>query len=436
MSVDMWKESRSEGLHSSYLNKKEERGRRYFLSLGAGLNQSSLINAARGMGYAVIAVDQDLNAPGFAQADMQIQCSILEPRRIIRLLQENITGGNVVGVGCRSFGRAQISASLIARYFGLPSTPPSHLKIFQNKLQLKQCLRQGGIPIPQIYRCSSEQVRRRLVNYGKPIVARPVDGHAKQGVRLLKDQKDIEHFFKSELERLDQYLVEPYIRGREITVMAIVSKGRCYTISITEKFVRQEPPLFAEERHVYPARISEYLRRRIPDQMQNICDVTNLENGPLVAEFIIPEKASPNGQLLYLVECHPEIGGEFLADQLVPAVYNFNYFQALICINTGLPFTKLENIEEQQLDSSVIIRYIPQKQEGVLRHLAFPASLEQEKRLIFASLLKKAGDRVSLSSGNSDRLAVFGMQAPLRKAAELSRRVEEIAAAMQVEYLR
>ncbi|MCB1320665.1 MAG: hypothetical protein KDK34_10455, partial [Leptospiraceae bacterium] len=158
---------------------------RYFLSLGAGQHQLSLIQAARDLGLRVIAVDRNLGAPGFRYADLQLQCSILRPRRIIRMLGENMTDGRIVGVGCRSFGRANVAAALVARHFRTPGPTLAHLKHFRDKRANKLLLQKAGVSMPRIFTWDSNAGRLALSRARPPLIVRPAVGHGKVGLQLL-----------------------------------------------------------------------------------------------------------------------------------------------------------------------------------------------------------------------------------------------------------
>ena len=54
--------------------------------LGAGKSQVPVINAAKNLGYSVIAVDIDADAPGFNSADVAFNFSTHDPDSIINAL--------------------------------------------------------------------------------------------------------------------------------------------------------------------------------------------------------------------------------------------------------------------------------------------------------------------------------------------------------------
>ena len=480
----------------------------YYLSLGAGHQQIPLIQAARRQGFTVIACDRQLNAPGLTQADIQIQCSILKPRDIIRLLHENVLDGEVMGVGCRSHGEALRSAMMIAKYFSVPHTEPRKLKIFQNKCQLKKLLVKHGVPmiesaLPTQESANSRECWEKLAqsvcsatqanhaNGNAPLVVRPVDSFAKQGVEILQSYSEVMDFYLANETKISSYLVEPYVAGSEITVLGTVSNGICEVLCITDKEVLQAQPWFVEICHSYPSSISNFLCRQVPHWMQKICTATGLANGPIVAEFLIPDTILAGMSPLYLVECQPEVGGEYLADELLPKVKRIDYFERLVEISSkpilGLRKTaknyqkswrhseerpedrpqsqsqsqsketvSLGSVHQEgrgnlasQLEGSMLeeeweaqprrrfmIRYIHQTQDGVLRDLVYPKKKLNSENPYYAfhKNIKPMLSSVSLQRRNLDRVFVFGMSSPIKESAFLREHVEGIANEIQIVY--
>ena len=175
----------------------------YFLSLGAGHNQVNLIKAASQLGYKVIAVDRDTKAPGFGEASLHMYCSVLQPKKILNNLQNNLSiNGELMGVGCRSFGRANYSAALIAKRLALPGPEPQRLNVYQDKAKLKKLMLRLEIPTAPSY-VLSKGMKKSGQNQTKwqehlPLIVRPITGHAKQGVQLLDRMEEFQHFINKQ----------------------------------------------------------------------------------------------------------------------------------------------------------------------------------------------------------------------------------------------
>ena len=416
---------------------ESDAARRYFLSLGAGTHQVPLIDAARRLGFPVVAVDRNLKAPGFDAAAIQLQCSTFRPRRILEMLGENMTPVPSAGVGCRSFGRAGMTAAILSHALGTPGNDLKVLRRFQNKRRLKALLAAHGVPMPVAYAFATLDERDALRKARGPLLVRPAIGHGKLGLRLLETEIDRKRFLQIHLRDNGRLLIEAIVPGQEVTVLGVVQDGRYAPVCLSDKIVSPAPPLFIELGHDFPASVSGTERARIDLIMQTIVTATGLRCGPIVAEFILSADApetnredaqatAPRDRTPLLVECAPEIGGEYLADVLLPAAVGrvpdenganplhdlyHDYFEELVRLYTGGVFRTQKFFETLAHPTrQVVIRFVPQ-QAGVIQSLALPAALEGHHGFLFERLLKQPGQRTEISGGNLDRLAVFALSA-------------------------
>ncbi|HNH09297.1 MAG TPA: biotin carboxylase, partial [Leptospiraceae bacterium] len=120
----------------------------YFISIGGGENQLPLIRAVKDSGYRLIIADRNPKAPGFKEADIKIMESVTEYRRIYNYILKTLLDAPIVGIGCRSFGRASVSAAYLADKLRLNGNTVNSVKFFQNKFQYKKYLQTKGIPVP------------------------------------------------------------------------------------------------------------------------------------------------------------------------------------------------------------------------------------------------------------------------------------------------
>jgi len=403
----------------------------YFISLGAGHHQLPLIRAARELGLGVIAVDRNLKAPGFELANIHLQCNVLRPGRILQLIRENLTHGEIAGVGCRSYGIVNYSAAILARSLGTPGLTRENVRAFRDKKELKKRLGMYDIPVPVSYDLESKQDRKKLPD-ALPLIARPAMGHGKQGISILRTEEELESFLDGAENHENRILVEDLLDGREITVIGLVRNGKFFAAAVSDKITSKEPPMFAEVMHRFPARLSPKTRKKILSCMQKIAGATGIKNGPLVAEFLLV--GTDTNEEFFLVECAPEAGGEYIADFMVPAVTGKNFFQEAVRLYIGLnDHEDLFPLPEEKDSSRVVIRYIIQK-DGKLTNLKFPERLYSHPGLIFAKHLKHPGEKTSVSLGNLDRLAVFILKGSMEQAFSLDIDVENIVRDTVVEY--
>jgi hypothetical protein len=254
-----------------------------FVSLGAGAHQIPLIEAARAMGYMVVAVDKNLDAPGFEYAHERIQRSILRPASIRRRLEA--IAGDPVAIVARSYGKALISSAALSDHLGLQGPGVQAVRFFQNKSAYKSILEDAGILVPRRFEAS--QIAR--IKKDIRLIARPVSGHGKLGIEILETRKDRTRFAGKETEG---WLIEELVSGTEVTVLGASHRGSYRTLLLTSKRISQSPPHFAEIMHRYPALISPQTKEKIDQICAKIVEVSGLRTSPLVSEFIVTEEES------------------------------------------------------------------------------------------------------------------------------------------------
>jgi biotin carboxylase len=368
----------------------------YILSLGAGKNQIPFLEACNRAGFRTIAVDKDPKAPGFSISDLKVIESITEYRKIYAILLRTLLDSPILGVGCRSFGKATMAASYLAEKLGLLSSPLEVIKKFYHKYNLKELLSQNNVPIPKQFILNSKKKDFDLLGLKYPLIAKPVRGESKQGIFLIHSSKELLSWKKKFKE---EYAFEEFITGKEFTVLGFAQNGKFHLISVSDKVTTDYPP-FLEIAHVLPCSQPDIIGE-IRFQCQRIVSVTGLVNSPLVAEFKMDSKKN-----IFLIEVVPEIGGEFLADWIIPKHYEYNYFDDYVRLITGQDL-KLFNKNKKQKHETWI-RYLASP-PGKYRILEYKNIDSPEKIDIFYDrIFYPEGMEIDTASGNSSRMRVFG----------------------------
>lgn len=305
----------------------------FFISIGAGKNQCPLIQTAIANGMKIIAVDKNDQAPGFEFASIKIIESVTEFRKIHNTLSSFPLTYSILGIGARSFGPAVYTTAFIAERLGLKYFTGASVKTFQNKLNLKENLYNEGIRVPQSYRWRTKlELKETLSAISYPCIIKPSGQHAKIGIEMLKDQGELNQKLSS-IKDDASWLLEEYIIGDEITVSGFVDNGKFILVAISDKITSSEPP-FIELSHRLPSSYN-FLSGEIIVICQNIILATGLTYGPIIAEFKIDKQND-----IFLIEFMPEIGGEYLAEHLIPVHFSYNYLENLINLLTGKEFQR------------------------------------------------------------------------------------------------
>lgn len=366
---------------------------RYFVSIGAGINQLPLIDHAKNLGFNIIGVDFNPTASGFIKCDLKIVESIENYNDIYIKLSEQLFEGTIKGIMTRSFGKAVITASFLNEKFRIPFIPFNRSMDFVIKKRMKEIFIKNGILTPGLYTFSSRTRIERTGTDVFPLIKKPVVGHGKTGIKIIADHNDLKHSLPVKGEK-EQFLYEKYIEGDEIIAVGIVHNKKYYIIDITDK-VKTPYPSFVDIMHISP---SKYLNKidEISDVGQAVAESFEITTSPLIMEIIIDN----NGRL-YLIEAVPEFGGEFLSDILVPLRTGYNMINQSILSTTGSDF-KIPSGKQKR--GAVVVKYIIEKNGGLLSFN--PNGPLQFKSTIYSRIFKEIGSEVKKPETNHDRVGV------------------------------
>jgi len=378
----------------------------FFISIGAGSNQIPLIHEAKVSGFSVIGIDRDPAAPGLMLCDIRIHESIEEYYSIYQKLKALIDIEDIKGVLSRSFGPAIKTVSFIAEQCDISMIPFDRTDDFIDKSKMKMNIQEIGVPTPD-YRVVDGLSVQAIEHDLLPCVIKPVTGHAKRGVQLLRNRSELEQCIPSP-QAGERFLVERFLEGDEIIAIGIIHRKRYHLIGITDK-IKTPPPYFVDIMHITPSRY-DHLKEPIRVLGQRICEGFEISASPLIMELIVDHHDN-----LSLIEAVPEFGGEFLSDTLIPAATGYNFFGEMVNAATGLPFTP----PKAKVRRAVAVRYITGERGTLASYTPPPAG---EKGILLSKMLKPLGAQTDRPVSNHDRIGVIITSA--RSRARALRRAE------------
>ena len=372
----------------------------YYLSLGTGVHQLPLIEAARKLGLKVIGVDQNSDSPGMLLCDLKIQESIFNYRKIHYKINSLLFDGEIIGGYAASFGKALLSWSYLAEKFRLSGIPRPMMERLLDKYEVRKMLDDVMQRCPDFhqpaYTAGRFGINKKYLDGFKlnvPFIVKPRSGWGKNNVMEVVDQKNLRSLFYSKNiaeKKINpaSLIIEEKISGDEITVTGFVQNFRFVLICISDKITSVDAP-FIELEHRYPSK-HHTLSSLINSIHQEIIQTLQISDTPIVSEWKIV-----NNQL-YLIEISTQIPGEFLASFLIPGALSYDYYENLVKLTLG------RNIDRPPIESKTkpgIIKYFSGK-------LGDNEISQIKKNADFFNILNE-NPRVP-PEGNRDRYAVAG----------------------------
>jgi biotin carboxylase len=364
---------------------------KYFVSIGAGLNQIPLIDEAKKLGFNVIGVDASVSAQGFIKCDLKIQESIENHEAIYTKLRELLVDGEITCNMTKSFGSAIRTTSYINEKFKIPYLPFEKSEYFINKRLMKKALIENSIETPPLLGISAKTSPDRLPDSMFPMIIKPVSGHAKINVMLINNLNDFKRAI-SKLISFDENIFERYIEGDEIIAIGIIHNRRYHLIDISDK-VLSRPPFFIDMMHTTPSKYAD-LSEKISSIGQKVTHAFGIVNSPLIMEFRIDSDKKP-----MLIEAVPEFGGEFLSDIMLP-IRGYNIISESIKSMTGGDF----KAPIQPTKQCVAVRYI-ESSSGTLSSFN-PEGPLSVPGIVYSRIFKEIGSETRKPMTNLDRIGV------------------------------
>lgn len=304
------------------------------ICLAAGKSQLIVIKKAKELGFVVLAIDCNPDAPGFSLSDERIVLSTYEAKPIIRQLHTLEDRYQLSGVVNRSSGIPVVTASEICQEFALPGIPPASARIIIDKSQLMKVCTMHGIAAPTCQSASSlAEVDRSCLRF--PCVVKPaLSIVGKSGVRIVQDANALSAAFTAAKAVAMNSIVniEELMQGRDVSLISVVQRGQLYPITLLDELNMTDSKGnikgtgFAVP-SIFSGQPEEAL---IIDLGRQIVDSFKLNTTAFNMSCRCESGGTPR-----LVEIHLDLGGDLVLDALLPESTSFDVLSFAILSLAG-----------------------------------------------------------------------------------------------------
>lgn len=295
------------------------------ISLGAGVSQLPLIERAKNAGYSVIAIDRDETAVGFSKADERVLVSTHDTDRVLEAVRSLQSRYHFDGVVARVGERALYTAAAVAQMLHLPGLTEGVVRLATEKSALREWCAAHQIRAPKGVRLTSRGTSVPL-DLAYPMVVKPdMTINGKEGITVVKSRDDVSDAISAASSASDNGLIEieEYITGSDVSCLFVVSAGDAKVVTYWDELVDVEKSGLIRGRGVsVPTKAPEPAQQRMENVAAAIAAAFPVAHALLIASFRIGQDTNP-----YLIELHADLGGDGIADMLLPqANPEFDYF--------------------------------------------------------------------------------------------------------------
>lgn len=364
------------------------------LVLAAGLLQVPVIKKAREMGYYVIAVDDDPNAPGMALADKAIvPGGLMNEEKLVTIAKEEQIDGVIhpcSEVAMNVMGRIndELKLSGISKEMAIRAT---------NKHLMREAFDKHGAPSPKSIFTKDEEDAWQIFydQFTTNAILKPSRNSGSRGIA--KVEKGITKGAFVELYRraLDEsrdhsVLIEQFIEGPEFSVEAIVWQGVPHVLAVTDKKTT-EAPYFVELGHNQPSVYPEEIQQKLKDGAIAGIKALGLSNCATHCELKVQDGEA------YLMEIGARMGGDFISTELTHLSSGIDMVAATINVVLGIE----PNLTPSEPKHGVCIRYFTPN-AGILQSIEGVEALE-DAYVYDAEIYKQIGDVIPEVRSSLDR---------------------------------
>jgi len=302
--------------------------------IGAGKWQVIVIRKAKELGLAVIAVDRDPDAPGFALSDERLVLSTQDAGPIINRVSELRARYQLVGVVNRSSGIPVVTAAKTAQAYGLPGVPCDSARTIVDKAKFQKACAAKGLHMA-LRQSVSTLAKLRPSHVTFPCVLKPAMSMVgKSGVRIVTNAASLaDAFAAAQAASVNGVVnVEEFVSGRDVSLVAFVARGRLYALTLLDELnVSCDPGFVKGVGFAVPSLFTGYPEEsHIIDLACQIVKDFGLDTTP----FMLSCRCAFGG-LPTPIELHLDLGGDLILDALLPASSSLDVLEFAINLQIG-----------------------------------------------------------------------------------------------------
>jgi biotin carboxylase len=311
--------------------------------LGAGIMQIPGIRLARASGWRVIVADGNKEAVGRTLADHFEVVDLKDREGLLDLARRchERYGLNGVFTAGTDFSS---SVAWVAERMGLPGIPFQTAMRATDKCLMREAFREARVPSPR-FACLAGPVDPTSIldNLDFPLVVKPVDNMGARGVRKVVSRESLVEACRSalSLSRSSRVIIEEFMEGPELSLDAVVYKGRVAVCGDADRHIFF-PPNFVEMGHTMPTCLDAATRERVEMVFEAGIHALGIENGAAKGDI----KLTPLGPMVG--EIAARLSGGYMSGWTFPLSSGVEVTQAAMNIAVGLPpgdlSPKLKNV--------------------------------------------------------------------------------------------
>ena len=390
------------------------KAQRAILFVGAGLETRPGIQRALDMGLHVVVSDANPDAPGVAMAHDFLRASTYDlADSVARALAFHTTVRPLSGV--LSVGTdVPMTVAAVAEALALPCISPASARLAADKLAMKACFADQGVPIPWFTAVSdAAQLADLVARNGLPLVLKPVDSRGARGVLRLAASTNLGWAFDVARSHspTGRVMLERYMDGPQVSTESLMVNGRAYTPGFSDRnyeYLDRFAPHIIENGGDLPSHLPAEQQAAITAVVEAGALAMGITNGVVKGDMVLHDGRP------YVIELAARLSGGYFCTHEIPLNTGVDFVGAAIrqCLGEQLSPSDLA----PSMNQGVAQRYIF-PEPGVVRAISVPAWIAHDPNIAMCEIRTSVGAVVSQAEHHPARAGVVIATGPDRASA-------------------
>lgn len=285
--------------------------------LGAGTECIDNIRHAKELGYKVIVLDYNPDAPGIPLADEYLPLNPYDAEESASGIAKWLKAGNSAdGVICVALD-APHTVAAIEQTLGKVHLSKESARLATDKVAMKERLSSAGIAVPffkEIFQ--APEIPAYLSKY-KKLVIKPVDSRGSRGVLMLDEKSDLVKAFayaraNSPSERV---MIEEFLDGQQISSEGLIVNGIGYIPGLSDRnyeYLERYAPHIIENGGDLPSHLPPEAITELKEVTGRAASALGIMDGPVKGDLIWHNNEA------YVIEIAARHSGGYLATHELP----------------------------------------------------------------------------------------------------------------------
>lgn len=259
--------------------------RRCLLVVGAGWDQTPIIQEAARQGMFVIAVDMNPSAPGFAFAHAHHAISTRDTDRILDLARR----ARVDGVAYMISESPVLAVHHVTASLGLPGPSKKSALATSDKVEMRRLFDDAGLPTVRYGHAATLDEAIAAARFvGFPSVMKSSDVGGQLGLARLEGLEDVRRAFGDAAGQSvsGNVIIEEWLDGEECNVVAVILDGELRRLIVSNRYRHSGDAFGVVERHLYPSTLDDARRAEAWDLVARSARALDVKDGILFPQIM------------------------------------------------------------------------------------------------------------------------------------------------------